>query len=403
MFGNRMNYTQSPGGKRRGLIYQSSGERIDYAQNSRIRINDMYGHRSGMTEAWIAFQRNGDITFEIHQSNYSQVNFPVDSYTLFDRWYPIEVIPVYTFEIGNNSIDFGNLASYINNLDSDILIKRETINVNAWDGSTTTIDTVIVYYDITNVAIYQQGQSPRCYDIKNDRADRSYVLRGFKQKIPILSNTHIGYKGKMRYFTYPQDNIGQVPNPAGSGTYTIPINYGDLHEGNFESSGKLWYQQLSQTYNYRYIPQAKMESFRLRGNSPIKVDSYSYPYGVCFLLPPSHHNTEFYFYWYDIRAHQPMGNASSIYPNDGVRLHTTPSNLTYYGHVFNMPGQTLNYMAYDYSTSLYRRENFITQQGTVISNPVDDPNNLQSMWSMEFMTDYDPVELQSFDETALNP
>lgn len=304
MFGNRIVYTSSPGGQRRGLIWQ--GGKIDkghYTRGTYIYLNLWY-ESYGLSDRGLIIQLedNGNLTLRF-RNTMSRVTYRTNMYILDDRWYPLQIIPVYNFVLGNNDIDLSHIEDYIDNPYDDFMIKVETIKFYLVDGSYNTFDCVVVYQDITNVPIYTSN-SNAYYDITGI-PERIIALKGFNQKIDVFTETPLKIYGKTKYMYSPRDNT--VIWDFGNFQMEVLTKFDEMHEGFCEFSGKIFFNESS---NHRYLyPSVVWDDFIFRGDYPFKIQGLGNS-GNCFFFGPQITNNGFWIHTYDI-----VNNTDSVYWN----------------------------------------------------------------------------------------
>lgn len=217
MFGNRLMYTQSPGGKRRGLVYQSSDSGII------ITGNKIYFGTTGNnigTPMNIMFKKTGEIVLNIPDdwfNNYSYLSWTATSSKIIlnDRWYPLSITPIYKIKIDNVTIDLNDFDTIVD-VNNKFMFKKENFTCYGYDNSMTTLEFLVLYYDITNIPIITVNNE-QYYDFRGLETGHEFLIQNKRYKYDITKTILLEISANMRYFTYMGDQTFRYYFPDGSG------------------------------------------------------------------------------------------------------------------------------------------------------------------------------------------
>lgn len=148
MFGNRLIYNQSPGGKRRGLVYQSSesGTPVppegwgypEYQNGIKIGGNDGLTYNS-LTFNGQTFCSLGGLSLILYP-DYAVLDTEVQGYNItnviclkselsFSNWLPLFLIPIFDLRLGNKTIHSLDLITE----NSEFKISRQNVTFDQFD------------------------------------------------------------------------------------------------------------------------------------------------------------------------------------------------------------------------------------------------------------------------------
>lgn len=246
MFGNRLCYTQSIGGKRRGLIYQSSDVRKLIVNGNKIYFNYAYGGSSNMYP-YIEFAPNGEVDLCISYIG-NQYTWNVEAVTLNDNWYPLYMFPCYEFTFDNLYFNVADFPTEIT-VPQQYKLKKETVTLTGYDGTTTTIEAVILYYDISNVPIVTSG-SFSYYNIASlETVPIKFKFDNKRYKYDLNKDFEFITEGDYKYFEYRGDHMDYV-----NGTLRM-VGLNDFKTGHQINKFNIYQYELTPTANpNRYEP-----------------------------------------------------------------------------------------------------------------------------------------------------
>jgi len=319
MFGNRLIYNQSPGGKRRGLIYQSSETGI-YVNGNQIffgTVGDGLGDPSlGTANCMnIKFKTNGNVVLNIPDEWFTRQNhfyYDPTIITLYDKWYPISMTPIYKFKIDNVVIDMNNFDTIVD-MTNKFMFKKETCDVQGYDGSTTTMEFLFLYYDITGVPV-----TNNFYDFRGLETGHDFLITGVKYKYDITKTIKFEFEGNIRYYTYKGDKTFRYNFPDGTGYFDGVLGQlNALNHGTAKTYGCFAkYIDWSPTSPWMSLDHQNSGFYKIeaKGNAGIKVDGTAGSDGYeCPLFFGGHIFFSMREYFWNKQTHQTEQNTSNRY------------------------------------------------------------------------------------------
>lgn len=199
MFGNRILYTNSPGGLRRGLVWQS-GKSLIKGTECKMGFNNFYDmeHRENPFVSF-TFSPSGKVYFNIDMTLLNSSYFPVNAISLNGNLLPITFMPLVEWKINNKPLKIEDLPSLVA-LDSQFTLQKTACTFTAYDNTTYTKDFMVLYYDISNTTQRTIGTNTY-YDIAGDESGQryEYQLSGVKIIIDTLNDNLIYAKHPIDY------------------------------------------------------------------------------------------------------------------------------------------------------------------------------------------------------------
>ena len=288
MFGNRMVYTLSPGGNRRGLIYQSGGDdksknAIGCLYNLGV-LNLVYG--SGF-ECFIRFRKSGKPSFFLRIRNGDfGTRYPKSMIFEIQDWIPFALIEPIRLAINNELLDFSNIEF----TSEHIKVKKETFVVTNYnDDSTYSKDMLVVY--LNRQDFEYEGDDDKFYYL------RSVNFTNWETFDIPLSGKYYIYEGKNNTLITEIDGM-YYPNVKNGLIYYDPqdisftgcysVNWNNLRKYT-ESYATTFKVNYTGDWYYRpedyYIPQYEVEHLInnerfLISNNPLIISELFAHHGI---------------------------------------------------------------------------------------------------------------------------
>lgn len=252
MFGNRMLYTQSPGGQRRGLIYQSGGSTNKDAIGCLYSIPYIQGIEA--FQFFINLTKSGKTSFFIRcMSENFNLGFHKSMIFNIDGWVPIDMIEPIKLTINGSVLDFKD----IDFTTEHIKVKLETFTVtNYLDNSTYTKDMLVVYLNKDDLYVSEETSNMIYYRCEN-------VFESWQVIQKSLPGKYFIYEGKDNnlvtevegvYYTNIKDGCRYVDPSDWSNVEYRSINWNMLNKYSDTYSTKF---KITYTGDYYYRPYDK--------------------------------------------------------------------------------------------------------------------------------------------------
>lgn len=226
MFGNRMVYIKSPGGQRRGLIYQSGDAG---ASNVFEGVFDLTRYTSYLynNDDYIGLKmtKSGDIYFMFNpyyaNSYLSSGIHYYDHIDLYDDdWMPLFVIDPIKITINNTVIDLNSLEFE----DDHFKCVRETFTyTNSLDQSSFSVSLLVVYINSNDMTHYPSAGVNAYKTIFDDKYYYKHKLNA-KTNILLDYDNYIEFDGNCYYFSDLRNNAYYA-----SSSYPEIINFNSLN------------------------------------------------------------------------------------------------------------------------------------------------------------------------------
>lgn len=255
MFGNRIVYTNSPGGIRRGLVWQS-GKSLVKGTQAAFEFNNFYDmeHRVNPIVTF-TISPSGKVSFKIDMTVLSSSYFPVNAILLNNNLLPLTFMPLVEWKINNKSIKIEDLPSLVT-LDSHFTLQKTACTFTAYDNTTYTKEFMVLYYDITNTTQTVIG-SNTYYDIAHDESGQryEYQLSGVKIIIDTLNDNLI----------YAKHPIDYMPSFYSNFSNSGLDNINTLHSGHSFLNGVLRCESLQNLF-------CSITEFSISGSTQFNFD-----------------------------------------------------------------------------------------------------------------------------------
>ena len=212
MFGNKIMYTKSPGGIRRGLIYQNSDSGpTPIPDILMVWADSISGYRYQIGSNKMRK------TLTLNTTYYT----PKSGFTLDSNWYPVAMFKPVLFELNGTQLNEQTLDGYTSQ-SGKIKIKYENVTVK-YNGHYLTERLVVVYYDITGVNVVNGTgalSQYQFYDILGDNLNNQFLdlfeVPGFKA---FNSNNQLKISGSGKY-----DKVSSYVGPSYIDEY-LPFDF----------------------------------------------------------------------------------------------------------------------------------------------------------------------------------
>lgn len=237
MFGNRILYTNSPGGLRRGLVWQS-GKSLIKGTTGAMGFNMFYDGMLSNPFIALNILPSGKVFFKIDTSILNTTDFPVNAISLSGNLLPVAFMPLVEWKINNKSIKIEDLSSLVT-LDSQFTLQKTACTFTAYDNTTYTKDFMVLYYDISNTTQRTIGTNTY-YDIAGDESGQryEYQLSGVKIIIDTLNDN----------LFYAKNNIDYMPSFYSNFSNNRLSNLNTLHSGHSFINGVLRCESLQNLF-----------------------------------------------------------------------------------------------------------------------------------------------------------
>ena len=302
MFGNKLCYTFSPGGMRRGLIYQSN----DVGKGA--ELFRLYTTQYNYTVGWLYFV--------VSEKNklFAGIDLRSDtlktSASITNNKFPVAVVPDMKIKINGHIIDTSQLSSLLQ-LPSYLSAQHKTVTYKdtANQNALLSFDATVIYYDVTNVPVV------------SGRYDIPYTP---PLEFNVLINNVMNLNGR---------NTIEWELPIGYKTdWTTNYNfngpyYTDLSDVNF---GKTVYDcsfDFVEQYGNYYVQNFTRVTTKLTGASPIMFKNYAGDY-MAQIIPMG------------IDGYETVGNLTGQFSAFVMNVPTKNTmfdinNVYYRAHLFN--------------------------------------------------------------------